>query len=233
VVTMDDAVVARMKTGGKQFELLVDPEIALTFRREGGELNVDKALVIEDVFEDASTGDRVTEEAILKVFGTNDIQIIAERIIKDGEIHLTTEQRKQLLEEKRRQVVNAIARNAVNPQTNAPHPPARIEAAMKEARVHIDPMKSTEENVKNVVKVLRPVIPLRIEECQMAAKIPPNYSGKAFRELSSFGKIVKDEWQNDGSWIVVVQIPAGMKEEFVDMLNGLTRGEADVKELRQ
>jgi len=230
---MDDAVVARMKTGGKQFELLVDPEIALTFRREGGELNVDQALVIDDVFEDASTGDRVTEEAILKVFGTNDIQVIAERIIKDGEIHLTTEQRKQLLEEKRRQVVNAIARNAVNPQTNAPHPPARIEAAMEEAKVHVDPMKSTEENVKNVVKALRPVIPLRIEECQMAAKIPPNYAGKAFRELSSFGKMVKDEWQNDGSWIVVVQIPAGMKEEFVDMLNGLTRGEADVRELRQ
>jgi ribosome maturation protein SDO1 len=204
----------------------------MTFKREGGELDIDNALVIDDVFEDASTGDRVTEEAIQNTFKTTDIKVIAERIIRDGEINLTTEQRKQLLEEKRRQVVNSIARNAINPQTNTPHPPARIEAAMAEARVHIDPMKSTDDNVKIVLKALRPIIPIRIEEAKMAVKIPPDYTGKAFRKLSGFGKIIKDEWQNDGSWIVVIEIPAGMKEELVDIINSLTKGDGDVREIK-
>jgi ribosome maturation protein SDO1 len=233
MVTMDDAVISRLKTGGKTFEILVDPEMALAFQREGGELDVDNALVIDDVFEDASTGDRVTEESLQNVFKTNDIQVIAERIIRDGELNLTTEQRKKMLDEKRRQVINSISRNAINPQTNAPHPPARIDAAMVEAKVHIDQTKSVEENVKIAVKALRPVIPLRIEECKMAAKIPPNYAGGAFKKLSDFGKIIKDEWQNDGSWITVLEIPAGMKEEFVDMVNNLTKGEGEVREIKQ
>lgn len=232
MVTMDEAVVARLRAGGEHFEILVDPDIAFTFRRDGGELDVDKALVVDEVFEDASSGDRVTEEALRKVFGTMDIRGIAERIIREGEINLTADQRRRLLEEKRRQVVAAIARNAINPQTNAPHPPARIEAAMEEARVHIDPMKSTEENMAVVVKALLPIIPLRIQECRMAVKIPSVYAGRAYGELSGFGKITKDEWQKDGSWIAVVQFPAGMKEEFIDLVNHLTKGEAETKELR-
>ena len=177
-VTMDNAVIARLKKGSKNFEILVDPDMAMTYKRDGGELDIDSALVIDDVFEDASTGDRVTEEAMLNTFETTDIKVIAKRIIRDGEINLTTEQRKKLLEDKRLQVVNFIVRNSINPQTSTPHPPARIESAMAEAKVHIDPMKSTEENVKIVVKALRPVIPLRIEEIRMAAKIPLNTPGR-------------------------------------------------------
>ncbi|HTX43654.1 MAG TPA: ribosome assembly factor SBDS [Methanocella sp.] len=231
MVTLDKAVVAKLKTHGELFEILVDPDGALDMKK-GADVKMEDVLAVEDVFENASRGDRVPEEDLVKAFGTTNVQDIARKIIMEGEINLTAEQRHRMQEEKRRQVVNFISRNAINPQTMAPHPPARIERAMEEAGVHIDLTKSVDENVNVVMKAIRPIIPIRFEEVKIAVKIPANYAARAFGEISTFGKLVRDEWQNNGSWIGVVQIPAGMQPEFYDLVNKLSKGEAETKLLR-
>lgn len=231
MVTLDKAVVARLKTHGEHFEILVDPDRAYDLKK-GADVRMEDVLAVEDVFENASRGDRVPEEDLIKAFGTTSVPEIARKIIVEGEINLTAEQRHRMLEEKRRQVVNFISRNAINPQTMTPHPPARIERAMEEAGVHIDFTKSVEENVNVVMKAIRPIIPIRFEEVKIAVKIPANYAARAFGEISTFGKLLRDEWQNNGSWIGVVQIPAGMQPEFYDLINKLSKGEAETKLLR-
>lgn len=231
MVTLDNAVVARLKTHGEHFEILVDPDLAYELKK-GTPVKMEDVLAVEDVFENASRGDRVPEEDLMKAFGTTDVQDIARRIIAEGEINLTAEQRHRMLEDKRRQVINFIARNAINPQTMTPHPPARIERAMDEGGVHIDLSKSVEENVNIAMKAIRPIIPIRFEEVKIAVKVPANYAPRAFGEISTFGKLLKDEWQNNGTWIGVVQIPAGAQPEFYDLVNKLTKGEAETKLLR-
>ena len=231
MVRLDDAVPARLKTHGTTFEVLVDPDGALALKR-GERVNLEDILAVEDIFENASRGDRSPEEDLQKAFGTLEVLPIAEIIIRKGEISLTAEQRKQFIENKRRQVIEVIARNAINPQTKTPHPPGRIEQAMTEARVNIDPTKSIDELVKIAMKAIRPLIPIRFEEVEVAVKIPPAYAPKAYGEVAAFGKLTREAWQNDGSWIGVVQIPAGMQTEFYDLVNRLTRGEAETKLLK-
>ncbi len=231
MVTLDKAVVAKLKTHGTLFEILVDPDMAYDLKK-GADVKIEDVLAVEDIFENATRGDRVPEEDLIKAFGTTSVPEIARKIIMEGEINLTAEQRHRMLEEKRRQVISFISRNAINPQTMAPHPPARIERAMEEAGVHIDLTKSVEENVNVVMKAIRPIIPIRFEEVRIAVKIPANYAARAFGEISTFGKLVRDEWQNNGSWIGVVQIPAGAQPEFYDLVNKLSKGEAETKLLR-
>lgn len=231
MVALDKAVTARLKTHGEHFEILVDPDGAYDLKK-GANIKVEEILAVEDIFENASRGDRVPEEDLIKAFGTTNVLDIARKIILEGEISLTSEQRHRMQEEKRRKVVNFISRNAINPQTMTPHPPARIERAMEEAGVHIDLAKSLEENVNIAMKAIRPIIPIRFEEVKVAVKIPANYAPRAFGEISSFGKLVRDEWQNDGSWIGVVQIPAGAQPEFYDLVNKVSKGEAETKLLR-
>ena len=231
MVRLDDAVPARLKTRGTTFEVLVDPDGALALKR-GESVNLEEILAVEDVFENASRGDRSPEEDLQKAFGTTQALTIAEAIIKKGEISLTAEQRKQFTENKRRQVIEIIARNAINPQTKTPHPPGRIDQAMTEARVNIDPTKSTDELVKIAMKAIRPLIPIRFEEVEVAVKIPPEYAPKAYGEVAAFGKLNREAWQNNGAWIGVVQIPAGMQTEFYALINRLTRGEAETKLLK-
>ena len=231
MVRLDDAVPARLKTHGTTFEVLVDPDGALALKR-GERVNLEDILAVEDIFENASRGDRSPEEDLQKAFGTLEVLPIAEIIIKKGYISLTAEQRKQFIENKRRQVIEVIARNAINPQTKTPHPPTRIEQAMTEARVNIDPTKSIDELVKIAMKAIRPLIPIRFEVVEVAVKIPSAYAPKAYGEVAAFGKLSREAWQNDGSWIGVVEIPAGMQTEFYALINRLTKGEAETKLLK-
>ncbi len=231
MVRLDDAVPARLKTHGTTFEVLVDPDGALALKR-GERVNLEDILAVEDIFENASRGDRSPEEDLQKAFGTLEVLPIAEIIIKKGEISLTAEQRKQFIENKRRQVIEVIARNAINPQTKTPHPPGRIEQAMTEARVNIDPTKSIDELVKIAMKAIRPLIPIRFELVEVAVKIHSAYAPKAYGEVAAYGKLSREAWQNDGSWIGVVEIPAGMQTEFYALINRLTKGEAETKLLK-
>ena len=232
MVTLEEAVTARLKTHGAVFEVLVDPDGAMSFR-QGDKVEVEKILAAEDVFENASRGDRSSEEDLLGAFETTDVLEIASKIIKKGEIQLTAEQRKRIIENKRRQVVHLIAMNAINPQTGTPHPPARIERAMEEAHVHVDPTKSVEEMVNITMKAIRPLIPIRFEEVDVAVKIPPAYAPKAYGEVATFGKLQREQWQNDGSWIGVVRIPAGLQNEFYSLVNRLSKGDAETKLLKR
>jgi len=231
MVTLDESIIARLKTHGKTFEVFVDPEGALALKR-GEAVKIENIIAVEDVFSDAKNGDRPAEQDVINAFGTTDALQIAQKIIIDGELHLTTDQKKKIQEEKRARVINIIATNGINPQTKGPHPPARIEAAMNEAGVHLDPMKNVDELVEIVMKAIRPIIPIRFEEVRIAIKLPAEFAAKAYGAVAGFGTLTKQEWQNDGSWIGVITIPAGRQDELYSLLNRLTKGSAETKFLK-
>ncbi|MDD1685587.1 ribosome assembly factor SBDS [Methanoregula sp.] len=232
MIPLDHAVVARLESYGERFEILVDPHKAALVR-QGQPVAIEDVVAALNVFGNASKATRASDEALMKVFHTTDFDAVARRIIEKGEIHLTADQRKIMVEEKRRQVITFISRNAVNPQTGHPHPPARIEMAMEEARVNIDPFKHVDEQVKEVVKALRPLLPIRFEELRLAIKIPPELAAKAYGDIAAASTMEKDEWLKDGSWVCVVRIPAGIQGEFYDLVNKLSKGEGQVKILNQ
>jgi ribosome maturation protein SDO1 len=232
MVPLDQAVVARLESHGEKFELLVDPDEAVRFRH-GEQPDIEEVVAALHVFENAAHGKRASDEALMKVFHTTDFPVVAKKIIEKGEIHLTADQKRQMIVDKRKQVISFISRNSINPQTGLPHPPQRIEMAMEEARVNIDPFRHLDELVKDTVKALRPIIPIRFEELRIAVKIPADYAHRAYGDIHAGAVMEKEEWQKDGSWIGVVRIPAGIQGDFYDMVNRLTKGEAEVKVLDQ
>lgn len=134
-----------------------------------------------------------------------------------------------MVERKRRLIIAHIAANAINPQTKSPHPPARIETAMEEARIHLDPFKSVDAQVQDVLKAIRPLIPIRIETVEVAVRLPPEQAGKAAGVVRGYGELKREEWQSDGSWIGVVEIPGGMQTEFFAELNKRTQGDVETR----
>lgn len=228
MVRLEDAVIARFSHQGATFEILVDPYLARDLK-EGKSVDIRNLLAIDKIFKNARRGEAASEETIKKVFGTTDVFKVAEEIIKRGEVQLTTEQRRQMREEKFKQIVTIIARRAINPQTGTPHPPARIEEALREAKVHIDEFASAEEQIPRVVKALQPILPLKFEMRKIAAKIPPAYVGKAQAVVRKIGTLKQEEWMNDGSWIVLLEIPAGIQSEVYEKLNEVTKGEVEIK----
>jgi len=224
-------VIARIEKAGERFEVLVKPD-AVQKIRDGKEVKVLENLAIDQIFRDAHKGSKASEEKMQEFFGTTEPLEVAREIIKRGEIQLTTEQRREMQEAKRRQIIQYIAANAINPQTGTPHPPQRIEIAMDEAKVHIDPFRAVQEQVKEILGALRPLIPIRFEKARIAVRLTAEDSAKCYGDIKAFGTILREEWQANGSWVGVVELPAGMQTEFLERLNARTKGNVEAKILK-
>ncbi len=224
----DKYTVARMTKDNEHFEILVKPQKALDYRM-GKISGMTEILAAETIFADANKGTRASEENLRKAFGTVDSLKIAETILTKGTLQLTTEQRRKMTEDKRKQIIDFISRQSVDPKTNLPHPPTRIENAMEQIRYSIDPFKPIEEQAKEIIKALRIILPLKMEQISLGVTIPATYSVKAYGAMKGYGTIKHEEWRADGSWYGVLEMPAGSYAPFLDKLGEITKGTGEAK----
>ncbi len=231
MVSLDKAVVAKLRKEGKVYEILVDCESALAFR-SGKSVSINDVVVTEEIFYDAKKGNKASENELKKIFGTEDKLDICKKIIKEGTIPLTAELARKEIENKRKLIVTLIARNVVDPKTGKPHPPQRIDNAMNEAKVKVDENKSAEQQVQDIIHQINKILPIKFEVREIAVRILAQYAHKAFPTLKRFGKLLEEKWESDGSLRVTIEIPAGMQEEFEVTLNNIAKGTVETKIVR-
>jgi ribosome maturation protein SDO1 len=231
MVSVDEAVIARLKSHNQNFEVLVDCNNAIALKH-GKEIDMKDVLATAKIFTDAKKGLEASETAMSQVFQTTDMEEGARQIIKKGEIQLTAEYRNELKEIKRKQIINIIHRNGVDPKTHLPHPINRLENAIEEAKFHVDEFAPVEQQVQDALKKLKPILPIRFEVKEIAVKIGPEYAAKSYAILKSFGTILREEWQNDGYWSGVIEMPGGLEEEFYEKINSICHGEVEAKVLK-
>jgi ribosome maturation protein SDO1 len=231
LVSLDEAVIARLKIGEEHFEVLVDPYAAADLI-DVKEIDIIQNLAIDTVFKDSKKGTHASDESLQKNFGTDNVEEISKQIILKGDIQLTTEQRHKMQTNKKKRIVETISRNAMDPKTKAPHPSQRIELAMEQVGVHVDPFKPVSEQVKTIIELLRPIIPISMDNIRISVKIPAEHIGKAYGTVRTFGSLEREDWQSDGSWIGIIKLPAGMQTDFYDKLNDITKGNISTKILK-
>ena len=218
----------RYTYSGDKFELLVKPDPAFDYKT--GKLSeISKILISEEIYTDSNKGTRATNEKLNQVFKTTDPAKIAEIIMKKGELNLTTEQRKKMTSEKRKQLVTFIAKTYVDPRSHLPHPPLRIEQALDDGRVSIDPFKNIDEQVKDIVEKLRPIIPLKSENIILEISVPAQFVAQSYTVLKSTGTLKKEDWQTNGSLKAILEIPAAARPRVIDRLGSITKGTATVE----
>lgn len=234
-VSLDKAVVARLNRFATHYEVLVDPDAVeklLDKARKEGKVTpqeVRDVLAVDQVFTHWSDGKKASAEMLLKGFETEDVVAVATRIILEGEIQLTSAQREKMMDQKRKRILEFILRNAWNPQTKSPHPKDRIERALEEAKFRVDPLRHVEEQVEAAMKLLRPLIPIAFEKVQVAIRVPAEHTGHTYGVIRGLGDIQKEEWQDDGALIVLLEIPAGAQADVYDRLNHATHGQVTTK----
>jgi len=227
-ISVEHSVIARITKGGERFEILVDPHKALDVKA-GKEVPLDELVVSQEIYEDSGKGLRASDDKINKAFSTNDVKTIIYKIIKQGEVQLTTEQRRGIVENKTKAIATIIAREAINPQTGLPHPVDRISRAMEQAKVKVSLEGDAEEQIESTLEAIQSILPIKLEKITLAIKIPPQFAGKGSSTIRKFGKIIKEEWRGDGSYVCMIEIPGGIQQDVFDKLNGLTHGDFEVK----
>lgn len=232
MVNVDKAIIARIKKEGKTFEVLVDCDKALDFK-DGKLESLDEVLATQDIYSDVKQGEHASEHDLKHVFHTDNAKEVAAIIIKDGEIQLTTEHKAKLREEKRKQILSFIQRQAVDPQSGRPHTRERLEMVMNEAKVKIDEFKNAEDQIEEVVAKMRPLLAIKMETREIELIIPSTYAGSAYNVLQRFGKVLRNDWLEDGGLKAVVELPAGLQEDLENELNKLTKGDMQLKILEK
>jgi ribosome maturation protein SDO1 len=229
MLSLDKAVIAKIARKHAHFEVLVDPNLALDYKK-GKEVQVEDILAVREIFKDSRKGERVSEKELEDNFKTTDVKEIASQILKHGEIQFTTEQRRKLVEDKKKEIAYMISKRGVDPKTNLPHPANRIMKAIEESHTNLDPFKSSSDQLEAVLDGIRPILPIKIETVEIAVKIPMQYAGKASSALRAITPVKREEWKGDG-WIAVIDIPAGMQSEILSKLNEITSGSVETKVL--
>jgi len=224
---IEKAIKARLKVKGENFEILLDRDKIFDYK--DGKIPLDDVLVAKEIFKDANKGEHASENEMQKAFNTKEIEKIAETIIQKGEMQVTTEHKKKLIEEKKKRIIDIIHKNSVDPKTSLPHPPQRIEAAMDEAGARIDEFKKPEDQIEDVLKKIRPILPISFETRELEIIIPSQYASQSYSILKSKGELKKDEWLNNGSLKALIKIPAGLQEEFENDINKITHGDCEIK----
>jgi ribosome maturation protein SDO1 len=218
---------ARIKQKGKLFEIIVDLEEALKFKK--GESNW-LEIGGDRIFKDSKKGDVASKKDLEECFGTSDISEVAKKIVKDGEILLTQEFRDEERENKIKQVIDFLVRNTINPQNNRPHTPERIKSALEEAHVNIKNVP-IENQIPEILEQIMKIIPIKVESKKFKLVIPAIYTGKIYNTINSYKE--EENWMNDGSLEVIVKIPAGMSIDFFDKLNSMTHGAIISEEIKE
>lgn len=225
---VDKVSVVRYSFEGEKFEILVKPDPALEYKL-GKRKDISSILVSDEIYTDSSKGTRASSEKLLKAFKTEDTTAIAEKIIQKGDLNLTTDQRRKMILEKKKQIVTYIVKTFVDPKSHLPHPPLRIEQAMEDARISLDPQKSVAEQVNDVVEKLRSIIPLKSENLILEIIVPAQFASQSYSVLKSVGSLQKEEWQSNGSLKAILEIPAAARPNVIDRLGSITKGTASIE----
>jgi ribosome maturation protein SDO1 len=224
---------ARIKRNGNDFEVVIHAELALKFKHnKDDQPDINDVLVFPQVYSDAKKGEVASPSDVKKAFGTEDPVEAAKEIIVKGDVALTSEYKKGLQEQKEKQILNIIQMNGVDPKTGLPHPLTRLENAMEQVKANIDPFEPAEIQAREILKHLRPILAIKFVVKEIELTIPAASAAKAYGIVKKLGQILRESWNNDGSWTGVIKVPGGMEQDLYDQLNKMAQGEVSAKVLR-
>ncbi|NHV99524.1 MAG: ribosome assembly factor SBDS [Thaumarchaeota archaeon] len=211
------STISRLTLHGEKFEIIVAPDPALNFKLTG-KGDVRKILLVDEVYSDSKKGLRVPSEKLRKFFGTTDVYVIAEKILKEGDLQLTGEQRRRMIESKRQQIVAMLSKLLLEPSSGNPIPSLRIEQSLSQTGVSIDPFKPPEEQVKNVVKALRKVLQFKVNEVVLTLTCAQTLSNDVYGFANSIGEVDQTRVQKDKSVKITVRVPSVTMSYFLENL---------------
>ena len=218
--------IARIKKTGKNFEIIVDLDNALKFKKgllkfieaEGGR-----------IFTDSKKGLAASKADLTSAFATDDVNAIAQVIAKQGEILVTQEHRDEERDKKMKQVVDLVVRSSTD-QNGRPYTPERIKSALEQAHVNIKNVP-IENQMKDIIMELSKVIPIKIETKTFEITVPAVYTGNAYGIISPYK--IEEKWLSNGDLNVTISCSGAVILSFFDKLNSVTHGSAITKEVKE
>ncbi len=221
--------IARLRAGKLTFETRVDLDSAMKLRK-GEKISIGNVIRDVSIYTDIKKGMRAGTAELENVFGTTELNVIVDKIVRKGEVEVTQEFRDEALENRKKQVIDFLSKNAIDARTNRPFTPDMIANSLKQAGIKIENLP-VEKQIKNITESLKRIIPIKLESKKIKIKIPAQFTGRAYGLVQEYKE--KEDWLSDGSLEVILSIPNGVLMDFYDKLNSITHGAAITQEIKE
>jgi len=219
--------IVRFKANKITFEVCCKVGTALKFQQ--GQLGFDNVLASDEIWKDSKKGDRASAAELLEAFATDNVKQVAQTIVEKGDIQLTDAERKEILEKKRNEIINYIHKCYTDPKTKTPHPVLRIDNALTELKIRIDPDVPTDRQIQDIVKRLPEVIAIKKSEIRGIVTVTHKYLAQVQGVFKKFGIKVEGEQFNSSGCDFDIAIVPGDYDKLLKELNDQTKGEFDFK----
>ncbi|GIQ87602.1 hypothetical protein KIPB_009676 [Kipferlia bialata] len=217
--------VVSYKTGKYCFELLVKPDTILPFR--AGKLQRGSVLFLDDIFTNASKGDRASEALVIEGMGCTGTEAI-DTILKKGHFQLSTQERKKMCEEKRNAVITYFVRYYADP-AGRPIPRTRIEAALDTIKgLRFDPFEIADRQAQQLESKVRDLVRMSKQTISGAVFIPTAHMGKVQHTVCGIIECDGGKYRNDG-WLAKFSCMPGDCDRISEILDKGCAGDYKLK----
>ena len=103
-----------------------------------------------------------------------------------------------------------------------------IQSSLEQAKVHLSEHASVKSQFDDIIRRLRPIIPISIETKVFTIIIPAQYVGATQHTVRQNSKLLKEQWDSSGSWRIKVEVPAGFQQRLIDMLQSVAHGTIEI-----
>jgi len=208
----------------KNLELLCNPNTMVKYRK--GLITRDSVLAINHIFKNAQKGNKANDKDIQKVFGNKVLLECIDEMLNKGDFQLTSQERKELTEKKRNEILNYFHNNYINPKNKLPHPRTRYENAFKENKINIDYSISTEKQVKDIYNKLMGIITMKPKEKEITISLS-KLDKKITKTISTYGSILSTKTKNN-RYFIQINILNSQYQNLLDDLENSTNGDFHV-----
>ena len=201
----------------KNLEVLCYQGTIEAFRKKTRSL--DDTLVTHDIYKNARKGDRASEAEIQQALDHHQMKQALEEIVLKGEYQLSVEERKELIRQMRKRIVQFFHHNYMDPKTNLPHPITRLEAALSDIKsLRITINESPESQAKAILKKLIVILPMKSNAMEATVVVPHTLIGQAQGKLRSLSTVRNSEYTSTGC-IMKIAFLSGNFQALLDFVN--------------
>lgn len=225
MVKVDEAFELRYKKGKEEFQVLVDFDKLNEYKKKQEEISVYDVLADTKIFKDQKKGEIASENLLQTVFEYKPEEEIIKEILLKGECQIPTSFLNKLREEKKQQVINYIAGNAINPATKTKYTLSMIESEINSIKYNFDPQKDYSNQAEEVISILKKRMPISINKITLEISIPPQYCGAFYGPFRKFGKITKEYYDKESNLRIHIEISESAQDKVENYIKQHTNSE--------
>jgi ribosome maturation protein SDO1 len=227
MVNVDEAFQVRYKHAGENFEVLVDFNKLNEFKSKPLEVPISDVLADDKIFRDQKKGDLASDTHLNSIFPNKSHEEIITEILIKGECQIPTAYLNELRETKKKQIINYIAENAMNPQTKSKYTSSMIDSEINKLNYNFHPDVDYMKQADEVLTILKKVMPIAIVKSILKLKVSPSHCSNFYGPFRKYGQISKEFYDDQGYLHIHMEINESISDEVINYIKNNSNNEAE------